>query len=131
MCPARRRAGAAWRAPGARLLGRIGFGSSRPWPASSEGGILYHLTDHFWVRRGDRAIEPSPLPGKVGSFPIEPEDVVRGLPWGGGGGGGAARPGGRGPGPGGATMVFMAMTGVSSGKSPYLNGVTIRLGPER
>jgi hypothetical protein len=33
-------------------------------------------TNHFWVRRGDRAIEPSPLPGKVGGFPIEPEDVV-------------------------------------------------------
>ena len=26
-------------------------------------------TNHFWVRRGGRAIEPSPLPGKVSGFP--------------------------------------------------------------
>src|SRR5258705_721666 len=33
-------------------------------------------TNRFWVRRGDRPIQPSPLPGKVGGFPIEPGDVV-------------------------------------------------------
>jgi N-methylhydantoinase B len=32
--------------------------------------------NHFWVRRGVRAIEPSPLPGKVGGFPLEAGDVV-------------------------------------------------------
>jgi N-methylhydantoinase B len=32
--------------------------------------------NHFWVRRGDRPIEPSPLPGKVGGFPLAPGDVV-------------------------------------------------------
>ena len=32
--------------------------------------------NHFWVRRGDQPVEPSPLPGKVGSFPLEPGDVV-------------------------------------------------------
>jgi N-methylhydantoinase B len=33
-------------------------------------------TNRFWVRRGDRPIQPSPLPGKVGGFPIEAGDVV-------------------------------------------------------
>jgi len=33
-------------------------------------------TNHFWVRRGDRPIEPSPLPGKVSGFPIESDDVL-------------------------------------------------------
>jgi N-methylhydantoinase B len=33
-------------------------------------------TNRFGVRRGDRAIEPSPLPGKVSAFPLEPDDVV-------------------------------------------------------
>ena len=33
-------------------------------------------TNHFWVRRGGRPIEPSPLPGKVGGFPMEPDDVL-------------------------------------------------------
>jgi N-methylhydantoinase B len=33
-------------------------------------------TNRFWVRRGDRPIQPSPLPGKVGGFPIQPGDVV-------------------------------------------------------
>jgi N-methylhydantoinase B len=32
--------------------------------------------NRFWVRRGEQPIEPSPLPGKVGSFPLEPGDVV-------------------------------------------------------
>jgi N-methylhydantoinase B len=32
--------------------------------------------NRFWVRRGEKPIEPSPLPGKVGSFPLEPGDVV-------------------------------------------------------
>ena len=32
--------------------------------------------NHFWVRRDDRAIEPSPLPGKVSAFPILPDDVL-------------------------------------------------------
>jgi N-methylhydantoinase B len=33
-------------------------------------------TNRFWVRRGQRPIQPSPLPGKVGGFPIEAGDVV-------------------------------------------------------
>ena len=33
-------------------------------------------TNRFWVRRGDRPIEPSPLPGKVGGFPLEAGDVL-------------------------------------------------------
>ncbi len=32
--------------------------------------------NHFWVRRDDRAVEPSPLPGKVSAFPILPDDVL-------------------------------------------------------
>jgi N-methylhydantoinase B len=32
--------------------------------------------NHFWVRRHGIAVEPSPLPGKVGGFPLEPDDVV-------------------------------------------------------
>ena len=42
-------------------------------------------TNRFWVRRGDRPIQPSPLPGKVGGFPIEPGDVVMMESSGGGG----------------------------------------------
>jgi N-methylhydantoinase B len=30
----------------------------------------------FWVRRRGRAIQPSPLPGKVSAFALEPEDVL-------------------------------------------------------
>jgi N-methylhydantoinase B len=33
-------------------------------------------TNRFWVRRDGRAVQPSPLPGKVGAFPLEPNDVV-------------------------------------------------------
>jgi N-methylhydantoinase B len=33
-------------------------------------------TNRFWVRRGERPIQPSPLPGKVGGFPLERDDVV-------------------------------------------------------
>jgi len=33
-------------------------------------------TNRFWVRRGDRPIQPSPLPGKVSGFPLEPGDVL-------------------------------------------------------
>jgi N-methylhydantoinase B len=33
-------------------------------------------TNRFWVRRDGQAIQPSPLPGKVSGFPIEPGDVV-------------------------------------------------------
>jgi N-methylhydantoinase B len=33
-------------------------------------------TNRFWVRRGDRPIQPSPLPGKVGGFPLLRDDVV-------------------------------------------------------
>jgi N-methylhydantoinase B len=33
-------------------------------------------TNHFWIRRSGRAVEPSPLPGKVSGFPVEPEDVL-------------------------------------------------------
>jgi N-methylhydantoinase B len=32
--------------------------------------------NHFWVRRAGAPVEPSPLPGKVGSFPLERDDVV-------------------------------------------------------
>jgi N-methylhydantoinase B len=32
--------------------------------------------NRFWVRRRGAALEPSPLPGKVGSFPLERDDVV-------------------------------------------------------
>ena len=32
--------------------------------------------NHFWVRRHRTAIEPSPLPGKVGGFPLQMGDVV-------------------------------------------------------
>ena len=33
-------------------------------------------TNRFWVRRGKQPIQPSPLPGKVGGFPLQPGDVV-------------------------------------------------------
>jgi N-methylhydantoinase B len=33
-------------------------------------------TNRFWVRRNGRRVESSPLPGKVGAFPLEPGDVV-------------------------------------------------------
>ncbi|HET9853692.1 MAG TPA: hydantoinase B/oxoprolinase family protein [Methylomirabilota bacterium] len=33
-------------------------------------------TNRFWVRRGDQPIQPSPLPGKVGGFPLLPGDVL-------------------------------------------------------
>jgi N-methylhydantoinase B len=33
-------------------------------------------TNRFWVRRGERPIQPSPLPGKVGGFPLERDDIV-------------------------------------------------------
>jgi N-methylhydantoinase B len=33
-------------------------------------------TNRFWVRRGEQPIQPSPLPGKVGGFPLEPGDVL-------------------------------------------------------
>jgi len=45
-------------------------------PPFGVSGGASGATNHFWVRRGGRAIEPSPLPGKVGGFPIEPGDVV-------------------------------------------------------
>jgi N-methylhydantoinase B len=32
--------------------------------------------NHFWIRRGDTPIEPSPLPGKVSAFPVAPDDVL-------------------------------------------------------
>ncbi|HEV8584542.1 MAG TPA: hydantoinase B/oxoprolinase family protein [Methylomirabilota bacterium] len=32
-------------------------------------------TNRFWVRRGGGAVHPSPIPGKVGAFPLEPDDV--------------------------------------------------------
>jgi N-methylhydantoinase B len=33
-------------------------------------------TNHFWVRRAGEPVEPSPLPGKVGGFPLERDDVL-------------------------------------------------------
>jgi N-methylhydantoinase B len=33
-------------------------------------------SNRFWVRRNGAAVEPSPLPGKVGGFPLELDDVV-------------------------------------------------------
>jgi len=33
-------------------------------------------TNHFWVRRAGRPIEPSPLPGKVSGFPLEHDDML-------------------------------------------------------
>jgi N-methylhydantoinase B len=32
--------------------------------------------NRFWVRRGGREVQPSPLPGKVSGFPLEPGDVL-------------------------------------------------------
>jgi N-methylhydantoinase B len=32
-------------------------------------------TNRFWVRRADRPLQPSPLPGKVSGFPLEPGDL--------------------------------------------------------
>jgi N-methylhydantoinase B len=32
-------------------------------------------TNRFWVRRGDTALQPSPLPGKVSGFPLQRGDV--------------------------------------------------------
>ena len=33
-------------------------------------------TNRFWVRRDGRRVQPSPLPGKVSGFPLEPGDVL-------------------------------------------------------
>ena len=33
-------------------------------------------TNRFWVRRGEQPIQPSPLPGKVGGFPLLSGDVL-------------------------------------------------------
>ena len=33
-------------------------------------------TNRFWVRRGGQPIQPSPLPGKVGGFPLRHDDVL-------------------------------------------------------
>ncbi|HUM14728.1 MAG TPA: hydantoinase B/oxoprolinase family protein [Candidatus Nitrosotalea sp.] len=33
-------------------------------------------TNRFWVRRAGRPIQPSPLPGKVGGFPLTRDDIV-------------------------------------------------------
>ncbi len=33
-------------------------------------------TNRFWVRRGGRAVQPSPIPGKVGAFPLVRDDIV-------------------------------------------------------
>jgi N-methylhydantoinase B len=32
-------------------------------------------TNRFWVRRGTTSLQPSPLPGKVSGFPLQPGDV--------------------------------------------------------
>jgi N-methylhydantoinase B len=42
-------------------------------------------TNRFYIRRNGRAIEPSPLPGKVSGFPLEPGDVLMMESSGGGG----------------------------------------------
>ncbi|MGH7303422.1 MAG: hydantoinase B/oxoprolinase family protein, partial [Candidatus Rokuibacteriota bacterium] len=33
-------------------------------------------TNRFWVRRNGERVQPSPLPGKVSGFPLEPDDVL-------------------------------------------------------
>jgi N-methylhydantoinase B len=33
-------------------------------------------TNRFWVRRNGRPIQPSPLPGKVSGFPMQPDDLL-------------------------------------------------------
>jgi N-methylhydantoinase B len=33
-------------------------------------------TNRFWVRRGEEPIQPSSLPGKVGGFPLRPDDLL-------------------------------------------------------
>jgi N-methylhydantoinase B len=33
-------------------------------------------TNRFWIRRDGRAVQPSPLPGKVSAFPVEAGDVL-------------------------------------------------------
>jgi N-methylhydantoinase B len=33
-------------------------------------------TNRFWIRRHGRAVQPSPLPGKVSAFPVEADDVL-------------------------------------------------------
>jgi N-methylhydantoinase B len=42
-------------------------------------------TNRFWIRRRGQAVQPSPLPGKVSSFPVEPGDVLMMESSGGGG----------------------------------------------
>jgi N-methylhydantoinase B len=42
-------------------------------------------TNRFWIRRDGLAVEPSPLPGKVSGFPVEPGDVLMMESSGGGG----------------------------------------------
>jgi N-methylhydantoinase B len=42
-------------------------------------------TNRFWIRRGVRPVQPSPLPGKVSAFPIERDDVLMMESSGGGG----------------------------------------------
>jgi N-methylhydantoinase B len=44
-------------------------------PFGVQGGAA-GARNRFWVRRGDRPLAPSPLPGKVAGFPLEPGDVV-------------------------------------------------------
>jgi N-methylhydantoinase B len=33
-------------------------------------------TNRFWIRRDGRPVQPSPLPGKVSGFPVEPDDLL-------------------------------------------------------
>jgi N-methylhydantoinase B len=33
-------------------------------------------TNRFWIRRAGRAVQPSPLPGKVSAFPVQAGDVL-------------------------------------------------------
>jgi N-methylhydantoinase B len=33
-------------------------------------------TNRFWIRRDGRPVQPSPLPGKVSGFPVEPNDLL-------------------------------------------------------
>jgi N-methylhydantoinase B len=39
-------------------------------------GGMAGATNRFWIKRAGRAVQPSPLPGKVGAFPVVNDDVL-------------------------------------------------------